>query len=79
MYCSQDPPTAFFNYIAHSRLITTNLYAQLYNLSMSGVYFLRFLKAIFLLSPFESLHHSLFYLPILFLTFLSSTMFQMHL
>ena len=25
MYCSQDPPTAFFPYIPHSRLITTNL------------------------------------------------------
>jgi len=29
---------------------------------MSGVYFLRFLKVIFLLSPFEKLHHSLLYL-----------------
>jgi len=29
---------------------------------MSGVYFLKFLKVIFLLSPFEKLHHSLFYL-----------------
>jgi hypothetical protein len=46
---------------------------------MSGVYFLRFFKAIFLLSPSEKLHHSLFYLSILFLTFLSSSMFQMHL
>ena len=46
---------------------------------MSGVYFLRFLKVIFLLSPFERLHHSLFYLSILFLTFFSSPKFQMHL
>jgi hypothetical protein len=34
---------------------------------------------IFLLSPFENLHHSLFYLSILFLTFFSSCMFQMRL
>jgi hypothetical protein len=46
---------------------------------MSGVYFLKFLKVIFLISPFEKLHQSLFYLPILFLTFFSSTMFRMHL
>jgi hypothetical protein len=46
---------------------------------MSDVYFLRFLKAVFLFSPSEKRHHSLFYLPILFLTFFSSTMFQMHL
>ena len=39
-----------------------------YVLSMGGVYFLKFLKVIFLLSPFEKLHHSLFYLSILFLT-----------
>jgi len=31
---------------------------------MSGVYFLKFLKVIFLLSPFEGIHHSLFYLSI---------------
>ena len=46
---------------------------------MSGVYFLSFLKVIFRLSPFEKLHHSLFYLPALFLTFFSNTMFQMNL
>jgi len=46
---------------------------------MSGVYFLKFLKVIFLLSPFEKLHNSLFYLFILFLIFFSSTMFQKHL
>ena len=33
---------------------------------------------IFLLSPFEKLYHSLFYLSILFLTFFSSSMFQTH-
>jgi hypothetical protein len=37
---------------------------------MSGVYFLKFLKVIFLLSPFEKLHHSLFYLSILFFNIL---------
>ena len=50
-------------------------YTYLYVLSMSGIYFL---KVIFLLLPFEKLH-LLFYLSILFLTFFSSTMFQMHL
>ena len=39
--------------------------------------FFKFLKIIFLLSPFEKLHHLLFHLSILFLTFLSSCMFQM--
>jgi hypothetical protein len=48
-------------------------------LSMSGFYFLKFLKLIFLLSPFEKLHHSLFYLSILFLTFFSNSIFQLHL
>ena len=54
-------------------------YAQLYALSTRGVYFFKFLKTIFLLSPFEKLHHSLFYLSIWFLTFFSSTVFHMHL
>jgi len=46
---------------------------------MSGVYFLKFLKLIFLFSPFEKLYHSLFYPSILFLTIFSNTLFQMHL
>jgi len=46
---------------------------------MGGVYFLKFFKVIFHLLAFEKLHHSLFYMSILFLTFFSSTMFQMHL
>jgi len=46
---------------------------------MIGVYLFRFLKVIFLTSPFQRRHHSLFHLPILFLTFFSSTTFQMHL
>jgi hypothetical protein len=46
---------------------------------MSGFYFFKFLKVIFLLSPFGKLHHSLFCLSILFLTFLSRAIFQMHL
>jgi len=45
---------------------------------MSGLYFFKFLKVIFLLSPFEKLHHSLLCLSILFLIFFSSSMFQMH-
>ena len=44
---------------------------------MSGVYFFfKFLKVICLLSPFEKLPHSLFYLSILFLAFFSSTCFK---
>ena len=46
---------------------------------MSGVYLLKCLKVICLLSPFEKLHHSLFCLSILILTFFSSSMFQMRL
>ena len=46
---------------------------------MSGVYCLKFLKVAFLLLFFEKLPHSLFYVSILFLTFFSNTMFQMHL
>jgi hypothetical protein len=38
-----------------------------------------FFKVIFLVPPFEKLHHSLFYLSIIFSAFFSSTMFQMHL
>ena len=41
--------------------------------------FFKFWKLIFLLSPFEKLHHSLFHLPILFLTLFSISMFQVDL
>jgi hypothetical protein len=41
--------------------------------------FLKFLKIILLLSPFDKLHQTLFYLPILFLKLFFSAMFQMHL
>ena len=37
-------------------------YAYHYALSMSGVYFLKFVKLIFLLSPFERLHHSVHFI-----------------
>jgi len=37
---------------------------------MVGIYFLKFLKAIFLLLPIEKLHHSLFSLSILFFNIL---------
>jgi len=37
--------------------------------------FFLFSKVILILSPFEKLHHSLFYLSILLLTFFSSTQF----
>ena len=71
-------PRPFFPDIAPSRMFTTSSLC-LCALSMSGVYFLKFLKVIFLISPFEKLHHSLFNLPILLLTFFSNTMFQMRL
>jgi hypothetical protein len=60
--------------------------------SMVSIYFLLFscipffinlffknFKIIFLLSPFEKLHHSSFYLSILFSTLFSNTTFQTHL
>ena len=37
---------------------------------MSGVYFLKFLKVIFLLSPFGKLHHSLFCLSVYYRNYL---------
>jgi len=46
---------------------------------MSDFCFFKFLTVIFILSPFEKLHHSLFYPTILFLTFFSGTVFQMYL
>ena len=74
-YCSPGLPMAFFPDIAPSRMFTTNSLC----LTVCPIHEWRlFLKVIFLLSPFEK-HHSLFYLSIVFLTFLSSCMFQMHL
>ena len=72
-------PLPFFQILLLQGCLPQTRYAQLYAVSMSGVYFVKFLKVIFLLSPFEKLHRSLFYLSILFLTFLSSYIFQMHL
>ena len=72
-------PRPFFQIFLLQGYLPQTRYAQLYALSKSGVYFFKFLEVIFLLWPFEKLHHSLFYLSILFLTFFSSTMFQMHL
>jgi len=43
---------------------------------MSGIYFLRFLKLIFLFLPFEKLHHSLFYLTILLFISVDGTVTQ---
>ena len=75
-YYSQGLPTTFFPYIAPSRMFTENtLCLIIYALSISDVHFVRFLKVIFLLSLFERLPHLLVYLSILFLIFLSSSMF----
>jgi len=76
-YCSRGLPTSFFPVIAPSGCLLQTRY--IYPISVSSFHFFKFLKIIFLLSPFENLHHSLFCLSILFLTFFSSNMFQMHL
>ena len=44
-----------------------------------SIFFFFNFKSNFFLLPFEKLHHLLFCLSILYLTFFSSTMFQMHL
>ena len=74
-YCSWGIPRAFFLDIAPSRMFTTNSLCLIVCPIHEWRLFLKFLKVIFLLSPFEKLHHSLFYLSILFFTFFSSTMF----
>jgi len=62
-------PRPFFPDIAPSRTFTTNsLCLIVCPIHMSGVYFVKFLKVIFLLSPFEKLHRPLFCLSILFVT-----------
>jgi len=66
---------AFFLDIAPSRMFTTNSLCPVHEWRM----FFKILKVIFLLSAFEKLHHSLFYLSILFSAFFFSSMFQMHL
>jgi len=79
-YCSQGLPTAFFLDITPSRMFTTNSLCPIVcPIHEWCQFFFKFLPVIFLLSPFEKLHHSLFYLSILFLTFFSSSMFQMYL
>jgi len=60
-------------------MFTTNSLSLIVCPILEGHLFVKFFKTIFLLSPFEKLHHRLFYLSILFLTFFSSTVFQMHL
>ena len=76
-YCSPGLPAAFSPNIAPSRMFTTNSLCP----SVCPIHKLcllfKFLKVIFLLSPYENLHHSFFYLSILSLTFFSSSMFQM--
>jgi len=46
-------PLPFFRILLLQGCLLQTRYAQLYALSMSGVYFVEFLKVIFLLSPFE--------------------------
>ena len=66
----------FFPDIAPSRMFTTNSCLIVCPIHKWGL-FLKIFKSYLLLLPFEKLHHSLFYLSILFLTFFSSTVFQM--
>ena len=79
-YCSRCLPMAFFSRYCsfkdvYYKLVMPNYMPYPWVASI----FLKFLKVIFLLSPFKKLHHSLFYMSILFLTVFSSSMFQMHL
>ena len=79
-YCSRGRPTTFFfSDIVSSGMFTTNSLCITVCPIHEWRLFLKFLKVIFLLSTFEKFHHSLFCLPILFLTIFSSTMFQMRL
>jgi hypothetical protein len=78
-YCSQGLPTPFFPDIAPSKIFTTNSLCLIVCPIHEWSFFLNFIKLMFLLSPFQKLHHSLFNLYNLFLTFLSSCLFQIHL
>ena len=78
-YCSRGLPTVFFPDIAPSRVFTTNWLCLIVCPIHERRLFFKILTIVFLFSPFEKLHHSLFYLSILFLTFFSSTLFHMHL
>ena len=71
-------PLPFFPNIAPSRMFNTNSLCLTVCPIHEWRLFLKCLKVIFLLSPFEKLHHSLFYLSISFSTFFSNSMFQMH-
>ena len=80
-YRSRGLPTALFSKYCsfkdvHYKLVMPNCmpYPR-----VASIFLFLFLKVFFLLSPFKKLHHSLFYLSILFSTFFSSTTFHMHL
>jgi len=73
-------PRAFFRILLSSSMFTTNLLCLIVCPIHEWCLFFRiFFTVIFLLSPFEKLHQTLFHPFILFLTFFSSSMFQMHL
>jgi hypothetical protein len=79
-YCSRGLPKEIFLDIAPSRMFSTNsLCLIICPIHEWRLFCYKFLKVIFLVSPFVKLHHSLFYTSILFLTFFSSTLFQTHL
>ena len=61
-------PQPFFPYIAPSRMFTTNSLCLIVCPIHLWPLFFKFLKANFLLSLFEKLHHLLFYMSILFST-----------
>ena len=79
-YCNRGLPTAFSADIPPSGMFTTNSLCQIFcPINEWRLFFFLFLKVIFLISPLERLHPSLFSLSILFLTFFSSSIFKMHL
>jgi len=72
-------PRPFPPNIAPSRIFTTNLLCLTACPIHEWRLFFKMFKNNLPSFALEKLHHSLFYLLILFLTFLPSTMFQMHL
>jgi len=72
-------PRPFPEYCSFKDVLYKLVMSNCMPLSMSGVYFFKFLEVNFLISSFEKFHHSLLYLSLLLLTFISCTLSQMHL
>ena len=78
-YRSRGLPRPFFPDIAPSRIITTNsLWLIVFPIHEWSLFFKIFKSKLSSFALFKRIHHSLFYLPNLFVTFFFGT-FQMHL